>query len=183
MRAILTAALVAALFVSAAPASAVVTLEVRPYWQTIDNCDHGHRSQVAKKRITDLLHAPYVRRGKVRHYNRCVATREKRRYLTRVVRAGWEWRAANYWPIQLARQDSGWRAWAWSTAGCESGGTFDPTIHNPSGIYHGLMQFSLSTARVAGFTTDPHNTSTAEQLVRGIWLAQRHGTQHWPVCG
>jgi hypothetical protein len=151
-----------------------------PYWATIDNCDHGHRSQVAKKRITTLLHAPYVDRKQVRHYNRCVTTRAKRAYLNRVVQNGWAWRKANYWQLRFERLPAGWQAWAWSTGACESGN--NPATNTGNGFY-GAFQFMLSTWAAAGGAGNPAAQSWHYQAVIAIGLAQREGTGHWPNCG
>lgn len=90
-----------------------------------------------------------------------------------------------YWKREWSRIDAGWRQWALGTAYCETGGTMDPTIHNPSGVYHGLGQFDLRTWGEAGGTGDPHNASYHEQLVRMVRLAQSPsgGKGRWPVCG
>lgn len=153
----------------------------RPYWEAISGCDHGHRSQVAKRRIARLLRAPYVRRQAVRHYTRCVETRAKRRYLTReVVKPGWRWRKAHYWSIRLERLPASWRAWARSTSACESD---YPSQHGNGGMFHGSFQFMLGTWWSAGGTGDPHTKSYEEQAVIAIGLAMRDGTGHWPVCG
>lgn len=155
--------------------------EPRPYWTKIAACDHGHRSVVAKRRIVRLLHAPYVKRRSVRHYNRCVATRAKRRYLTRVVKNGWEWRAANVWEIRLARLPASWRAWAERTAWCESKRGTDPRT-NLNG-FRGIFQWVMSTWYAAGGTGDPAVAGYAHEAVVAIGLARREGTGHWPNCG
>jgi resuscitation-promoting factor RpfB len=87
------------------------------------------------------------------------------------------------WRRAWARTDAGWRAWAHGTAYCETGGTMSPTIHNPSGTYHGLGQFDLRTWGEAGGTGDPHHASYHEQLVRMVRLARRVGKGRWPHCG
>ena len=173
MRAILTAVMLTAL---AVPGAA----QAEPYWQTIDNCGHGHRSQVAKKRITTLLHAPYVKRAKVRHYNRCVATRAKRRYLTRVVKNGWEWRAANYWLIRFERIPADWQAWLHAVAHCESKHGTDPETN--SNGFRGIFQWVLSTWYGAGGTGDPAVAGFYHEAVIAYGLATSSGTHHWPNC-
>lgn len=170
-----------------AQAGTVDPTAVRPYWQQIGNCDfgkqgpHGHRSQVAKRRITELLHAPYVKRQAVRHYNRCVATKRKRRYLTRVVKNGWEWRAAHYWEIRFERFSPSWQAWAHSTAACESDHGRNPRT-NLNG-FRGIFQWVMSTWYAAGGTGDPAVAGFYHEAVIAIGLAQREGTGHWPRCG
>lgn len=175
--------LLSALLVAALLYGVVRTVADGPpsYWMQIANCGHGHRSEVAKTRIVVLLHAPYVRRGQVRHYNRCVATREKRRYLTRVVESGWRWRAAHYWELRLAREPAGWRAWAERTAWCESKRGTDPRT-NLNG-FRGIFQWVMSTWRSAGGTGDPAYAGYAHEAVIAIGLARSDGTQHWPNCG
>lgn len=65
---------------------------------------------------------------------------------------------------------------------CETGGSFDPTIHDSSGTYHGLWQFTLKTYRRSGGSGDPHNDSPAEQT-RVAWnLYQQRGWDPWPAC-
>lgn len=87
------------------------------------------------------------------------------------------------WQERWARVPSDWKAWARRTAYCETGGTMNPSIHNPSGIYHGLGQFDLRTWAEAGGAGDPHNASSAQQLWRMQHLARRVGTGRWPTCG
>lgn len=107
----------------------------------------------------------------------------------RRVRAARRWRlcvrrnGANYctWRNRFRRLPASWRDWAIGTGQCESGNV--PTKHNPSGIYHGAMQFSLGTWQSAGGVGDPHNVSIYEQWARAIRLAQRESKQHWPICG
>lgn len=126
-----------------------------------------------------------VNQARVQHYATCLTTRAKAHHAHQLARKWWAWRHeyAQVWVIRFNRLPSGWRAWADSTAWCESGGTMDPQIHDPSGTYHGLMQFDLRTWGEAGGSGDPHNASRAEQQTRGAWLAQRVGTGRWPVCG
>lgn len=158
-----------------------------PYWRTIDNCAHHHRSQVAKHKIVRLMHAPYVNRAAVRHLNRCVATRAKRRYLTGVVKDGWEWRGAHRWTLLLSREDAGWQAWARSTAWCES--RMNQRAVSSNGLYFSYFQWAIGvgdspdTWGTAGGVGDPRDVPYDHQAVLAINFAQAHGKQHWPVCG
>lgn len=156
-----------------------------PYWQR-KGCDHGHRSSVAYKRIRDLVRHvdPSVDKQRVQHWATCLSTRAKAHHAHELARSHWRWRHeyAQIWVIRFAREPASWRSWADATAWCESGGTMEPTIHNPGGQYHGLMQFDLRTWGEAGGSGDPHYASRAEQQTRGIWLAKRVGTGRWPNC-
>lgn len=68
-------------------------------------------------------------------------------------------------------------------AECETGGTMDPEIHDPSGTYHGLFQFDLGTWASVGGSGDPHTASEDEQYYRAALLYKRSGSSPWPVCG
>lgn len=64
---------------------------------------------------------------------------------------------------------------------CESGNGRDE--HDPSWTYHGRYQFSLSTARMAGFTLDPHAVYNHEEDVRTVWWRNRSDRwSQWPQC-
>lgn len=170
-----------------------VLVAAGPAWGNTDTrsfgerqgCDHTHRSKVAYKQIRALVRhtRPTVDKQRVNHYATCLATRRKAHHAHELARAYWRWRHeyAQLWVIRWNRVDGGWQSWATSTASCESG--MDPTAHNPSGVYHGMMQFDLGTWAEAGGYGDPHNASASEQLTRAVWLAQRVGTGRWPVCG
>lgn len=187
-RFLLAVALTLALAPALAQADVSDPSTVRPYWQTLDNCGHHHRSQVAKRKITRLMRAPYVKREAVRHLNRCVATREKRAYLTAVVRQGWVWRGFHRYEIVAARfqllvntiPSWGVQKLA-SIAWCESRN--NPGAIGGGGAYRGLYQFSFSTWRVVGGSGDPAAASRAEQTWRAWLLLSKHGSGHWPVCG
>lgn len=80
-----------------------------------------------------------------------------------------------------------------STARCETHGIpwrRKATAHDPSGAYHGAIQFDNPTWREAQGYMKPdrrtrrhaHKASLHHQLVVGIELAQRVGTGRWPVC-
>jgi hypothetical protein len=70
-----------------------------------------------------------------------------------------------------------------SIAYCETGGTMNPAIHDPSGTYHGLFQFDLQTWGSVGGTYDPHLASVEEQYWRAQMLYDSRGASPWPVCG
>lgn len=87
------------------------------------------------------------------------------------------------WKARFRHLGANERAWAKSTSRCETGGTFSPTIHDPSGTYHGAFQFDMTTARAAGFKGDPHTKTWFEQAVRAVRYRRRVGSSPWPVCG
>lgn len=65
-------------------------------------------------------------------------------------------------------------------AKCESGG--NPRAVNPTGKYHGLYQFSVSTWKAVGGKGKPSNASAAEQTKRAKILQSRAGWGQWPAC-
>jgi hypothetical protein len=159
LRILLTALLAAA--VMTAPAAAAPTK---------DGCrTKACEKRVAKKRAIHKAGYPMC--------NTWACTKRVDRARAKRYRTRWK-RAWN-------RIDGGWQAWARGTAYCETGGTMSPTIHNPSGRYHGLGQFDLRTWGEAGGSGDPHNAGYYEQLVRMVRLAQSPsgGKGRWPVCG
>lgn len=174
--------------VLAADGQGATSLSPKTYAET-HGCKFTHPSRDSYSATTRLLkHEQPVgstTKSRINKWATCVATREKAHAVHVHVRKLWQWRHsyAHVWPIHFNSEDAGWRGWADSTADCESGGTMDPAIHNPSGIYHGLMQFDLGTWHEAGGSGDPHNASRAEQETRGIWLAKKVGNGRWPVCG
>lgn len=176
------------LLATAVPVIASPQPDPFPYWKTIPNCAHHHRSQFAKNKIIRLLHAPYVKRQAVRHLNRCVATRAKRRYLTRVVENGWLWREQHRYEIREMRFEAlvatipTWgRQHLASIAWCESRN--NPRAIGGGGAYRGKYQFSFSTWQVVGGYGDPAAASEPEQTWRAWLLLKNHGSGHWPVCG
>jgi hypothetical protein len=105
--------------------------------------------------------------------------------------------SAECWQRQHERRQRGWarrhpwrhrwnglpggdRAWVRSTAQCESGN--DPRTNTGNGFY-GLLQFTLPTARAAGFKVRPDLAGWYEQGVRGARWMHVAGTGQWPVCG
>jgi hypothetical protein len=151
------------------------------------DCSHTHSLHSALRGIRHVMRDPRPltrERGALNwHYINCTRTPEARAAARRRL-AWWQrWRDNHPWLLRWERLNPWERQWANSTAYCETGGTMDPRIHSPSGVYHGLMQFDLRTARLAGFTKDPHETSTNEQKVRGVHYMRAKGTGPWPVCG
>lgn len=65
-------------------------------------------------------------------------------------------------------------------AQCESGGRANAV--SPSGAYHGLYQFSVSTWRSVGGSGLPSQASAAEQTKRAKILQARSGWGQWPHC-
>lgn len=90
------------------------------------------------------------------------------------------WARRHPWVHRWNRLSTGDRAWLRSTARCESGN--NPHTNTGNGFY-GLVQFTASTARAAGFKRLPHLTSWHEQAVRAVWWMHSHGRGQWPVCG
>lgn len=92
--------------------------------------------------------------------------------------------AVYYW----RQEPSSWRAWARSTAACESNDR--PHIATGNGFY-GWLQFHPQTwyaavhlaPRALRTNLLPHHLRREHQGVIGIRWARRHGRQHWPVCG
>lgn len=155
---------------------------ITPYWQE-RGCDHGHREAVARTRLHVVMTAPVADRRKAWHYVVCVKYRNSHLRLRKQMKRLRQWRKDNDDQLRFLQQPAGWQGWAWSTSKCETGGTYSPTIHDPSGTYHGAFQFSLSTWNAAGEYGDPHSYSWYYQANVAIRFAQQYGTQHWPVCG
>lgn len=182
MRTLLTAALLALSL--ALPADAA-SPDPAPYWSGLRGCDHGHRSTVAKNRIQRLLFnlSPAVDRRAVRHYTRCVATREKRRRLqANVVNSGWAWRsrAPQRYAIWTNRDYADLLGYLAAIRECESGG--DPGAVSPGGTYRGWYQFSFSTWASVGGSGDPAAAHPYEQTFRAAKLLRTGGPGHWPNC-
>lgn len=71
---------------------------------------------------------------------------------------------------------------ACSVMRCETGGTFDPTIQNPSSSASGLFQFLDSTWRSTTGTAPPASAySIDEQIAAGAALWRSSGWRPW-VC-
>lgn len=102
--------------------------------------------------------------------------------VTRIVEVGTKTRPA---PAPVSSSGSGGGkaptsgVWA-ALAQCESGG--NPSAVSPSGAYHGLYQFSVSTWRSVGGTGLPSQASAAEQTKRAKILQARSGWGQWPAC-
>lgn len=81
----------------------------------------------------------------------------------------------------------GWRAAPAETrahlrriAFCES--RDETNVVSPSGLYRGLLQFSMQTWRTVGGRGDPATSSRWEQWYRGALLYEMAGPGQWPVC-
>lgn len=148
-------------------------------------CDHAHRSTVARHRITLLLrnYEPQVRSGRVRHYQRCVATVAKQRRLVRYGQSLRRWRRGypQRYAILFNRYYAYLRGHLDSIAACESHG--DPTAIGGGGAYRGKYQFAFSTWASVGGHGDPAAAHEFEQDYRAAVLLARYGAGHWPVCG
>lgn len=156
-----------------------------PYYKTIRNCDHGHRSTVAKHRIQLLLGttSPRVKRAAVRHYTRCVFTEAKRRRLqNRVVEPGWKARKRPplVYAIWTNRDYADLLGYLAAIRACES--TNNPRAISPGGAYRGWYQFSFSTWRTVGGSGDPADAHPYEQTFRAAKLLRTGGPGHWPNC-
>jgi hypothetical protein len=127
-------------------------------------------------------HDPWPPTDRLSHYRRCVNPRSARGRLARYAAAQRRWRASynHVWPIRYNRLSAGDRAWAVNTGACESGN--NPATNTGNGFY-GLLQFTLPTARAAGFTRRPDLTSWHEQATRAVWWMHKTSPGQWPVCG
>lgn len=65
---------------------------------------------------------------------------------------------------------------------CETGGTMNPAIHNPTGKYRGAFQFSLETFASVGGVGDPHTYSYETQREFARALILRSGWGQFPYC-
>jgi hypothetical protein len=151
------------------------------------DCEHLHTLRQSLRGLRAVYRDPRPlteRRGAHGwHFVICTRTVEAREQARRKLLRWRQWRRQHPWLLAWERLPSWEQSWADSTAFCETGGTMDPRIHSPGGLYHGLMQFDLRTASLAGFTRDPHLTSANEQKVRGVRYMLRQGTSPWPNCG
>ena len=185
-RALATLALAGCL---SAPAAAQPAPQPDPspssYWG-IRGCGHGHKPEVARKRIRQLLknHVPLTeQRGRrVQHYVACTSSGPTARKLYRLVRQLREWRRtyAHRWPIEFNRLPVWAQGWAWSTGACESGNS--PATATGNG-YYGAFQFLPSTWWAAGGTGLPSQHSWHFQAVIAVRWMYRAGAGQWPVCG
>ena len=164
---------------AAAPKSAA---EPRPVWQR-RGCDHGHRWKSAKRGVAVLVrnHRPRVRKQRVKHYLRCVATPKQKRRVWRYVRSSREWRLeyAHKWPIKFNRLLPSWQQWAYATGGCESGN--NPATATGNG-YYGAFQFLPSTWWMAGGTGMPNQHSWHYQAWIAVHWRMRSSQRQWPNC-
>lgn len=149
-------------------------------------CDYVHGSSESYRATTRLLrhHRPVGQgtKRRVQKWATCVATRAKAHAVHQHVRSLWAWRHryAHRWPIRFNGLPSWDRSWAYSTGACESGN--NPGTNTGNGFY-GSHQFTLSTARAAGFTRRPDLTSWHEQAVRAVWWMHKTSVSQWPICG
>jgi hypothetical protein len=165
-------------------AALVVPAPAEPmYWER-QGCSHGHKSAVAYKVVRHHLknHNPYPNKKRVRHWIRCVGTKEKSRAVRRLVKRLWEWRKKyeNKWPIKFHRLPQWAQTWAWSTGACESGNRSGTATGNG---FYGAFQFLLSTWAAAGGEGLPHQHSWYYQAWIAVNLMFREGAGHWPRCG
>jgi hypothetical protein len=70
----------------------------------------------------------------------------------------------------------------WELAGCETGYTYNMSIHNPTGKYHGAFQFDIPTWQSVGGPGDPHEHDYATQLHYAKILQSQRGWSPWPYC-
>jgi hypothetical protein len=147
-------------------------------WKS-NGCEHGHARKSSRRGLRAAMTVPKALRKRSRHFVYCVHSEHSERLQRRYFRRLRTWRRVHRWQLAFRRMPNYEQQWALSTARCESG--MHPAAHG--GPHHGAMQFTLPTARAAGFIGDPHNASLHEQLVRGIRWKWRAGAGQWPVCG
>ena len=156
-----------------------------PFDMPDQGCEHTHALSSALRGIEAVMHDPRPmteRRGaKNWHYVNCTRSFTARAKARKRLMELREWRRQHPWLLAWERLSPWDRQWADNTASCESGG--NPTAHNPTGVYHGAMQFDLGTWAEAGGSGDPHTHSLNEQKVRAVWLMHKVGSGRWPVCG
>lgn len=70
----------------------------------------------------------------------------------------------------------------YALAMCETGGTMDPTIHSPSGRYHGAFQFDIGTWWSVGGEGDPHEHPYEVQRDLARTLILQAGWSQFPTC-
>jgi hypothetical protein len=74
------------------------------------------------------------------------------------------------------------KAWAYSTAVCESGHNPPQNVRTGNGFV-GMFQWVTSTWTAAGGTGSPMNASFQTQAVIAVRWHHSHPTGQWPVCG
>jgi hypothetical protein len=79
--------------------------------------------------------------------------------------------------INLACATYGWCSTLWRKADCETGGTFSPTAHNPSGA-SGLFQFLGSTWRSTPYGRFSIWSPYANALAAG-WMHANGRSGEW----
>jgi len=120
-------------------------------------------------------------RDKHRHMLFCAPTVQGKQAIRAQWKAGKKRHGKKfYWRIRWDKLSAADKAWADSTASCESG--HNPRTNTGNGFY-GAFQFTASTAAAAGFQTLPHLTSWYEQAVRAVRWRNIAGSGQWPVCG
>lgn len=90
------------------------------------------------------------------------------------------WKLGHPWEYRWHHLLLADRVWLRVTANCESHN--DPATNTGNGFY-GLVQFTLATARAAGFTVRPDRASWHEQAVRAVRWMHVSSKSQWPVCG
>lgn len=154
------------------------------YWE-VRGCQHSHREQVARTRVTVLLHSPLMlTRSRWRtawHYVVCVKYRASHLRLVAHLKRQMNWRRAHTYMLKFAR----FPLWVHQTlariASCESGG--NPGAVGGGGAFRGKYQFTFGTWRTVGGWGDPAKATEDEQDYRAALLLTRSGTGPWPVCG
>lgn len=156
-------------------------------YEAPQGCDHTHSLHSALRGIREVMidPRPMTKRRGARgwHYVICTRTREARAKARRRHEELHRWRAEHPWLLRWRNLAQWERDWANSTADCETGGTMNPRIVSPSGVYRGLMQFDFSTWHLAGGSGDPINATGNEQKVRAVYWMRKKGTSPWPNCG
>lgn len=151
------------------------------------SCDHTHSLKSAERGIHFVMRDPRPltekRGARNWHYVNCTRSRTARAKARRKLEEMRTWRREHPWLLAWERLSAGDKAWANSTAWCETGGTMNPRIVSPGGKYRGLMQFDFRTWHEAGGSGDPIDASGNEQKVRAVYLMHRVGTGRWPNCG
>lgn len=99
-----------------------------------------------------------------------------------------ERRHREFWHHRFLSLPARDRAWARCIAYYETYGTpwARKAAVNTGNGYYGSTQFSLPTARAAGFKKRPDLVSLDEQLVRSVWWRNKAGASQWSTsryCG
>lgn len=147
-------------------------------------CKFEHRSSEAYRAIRRLVRHtdPTVRKGRVKKWATCLATRAKAHRAHVLARSHWKWRHeyAQRWVIVFKRLPSSDQAWALNTGACESGNNASTNTGNG---FHGAFQFVYSTWVAAGGTGSPTDHSWHYQAVVAVRWMHIAGAGQWPVCG